>query len=467
MSRKGCNLELFLVLLGLELHISVSCPRHCVCYPSPMTVTCQSHGFTSIPEGIPTNSERIFLQNNRITLLLRNTFSPSTVTLWLYSNNITFIDPEAFRGFSLLEELDLGDNRYLRFLDAETFNGLEKLHALHLYRCGLTFLPNGIFEGLHNLQYLYLQDNHIEYLQDDLFLELVNLTQLFLHGNKLLSLSQNTFRGLVNLDRLLLHQNRLHWVNKRAFHDLRRLAILYLFNNSLSSLPGECLAELGSLQYLRLNGNPWECSCKARSLWEWLQRFRGSSSSVICESPRELQAVDLKALSARLFKNCTGSESLNQIRTSPKQQQQQQHHPPPPHHHRHHDDDAAAEPERGSEHLNNGSGRRDDEAEALAGGAGGGDGVGGAAAPKKAREQLGGGGAWANGYLPDAGQHQPPHTVRPFPPRRRSRVKCTRRTRLEPPPGIQQPAGGGGGRAGPSPRAAWLALLAALVLVVR
>ncbi|XP_067864560.1 reticulon-4 receptor-like 1b [Heptranchias perlo] len=452
MSRKGCGLELFLVLLGLELHISVSCPRHCVCYPSPMTVTCQSHGFTSIPEGIPVNSERIFLQNNRITLLLRNTFSPSTVTLWLYSNNITFIDPEAFRGFSLLEELDLGDNRYLRFLDAETFNGLEKLHALHLYRCGLTFLPNGIFEGLHNLQYLYLQDNHIEYLQDDLFLELVNLTQLFLHGNKLLSLSQNTFRGLINLDRLLLHQNRLHWVNKRAFHDLRRLAILYLFNNSLSSLPGECLAELGSLQYLRLNGNPWECTCKARSLWEWLQRFRGSSSSVICESPRDLKGKDLKVLSARLFKNCTGSESLNQIRTSPKQ-----------HPHRTVKDELepghrlhTGSPSSGSEHGlpgKNGTTQQDDTAKTYSG----------EATPKKSPNEVHQhlDGMRGRDYLPDVGQKS--QTVPPFPPKRKSRIKCTRRTRFEPPPGIQQPAGGGS----PSPRAGLLTLLAALVLVIR
>ncbi|XP_048412747.1 reticulon-4 receptor-like 1b [Stegostoma tigrinum] len=440
MSKKGCHLELFLMLLGLEFHISVSCPKHCVCYPSPMTVTCQSHGFTSIPEGIPANSERIFLQNNRITLLLRNAFSPSTVTLWLYSNNITFIDPEAFHGFSLLEELDLGDNRHLRFLDAETFAGLEKLHALHLYRCGLTFLPNGIFEGLHNLQYLYLQDNHIEYLQDDLFLELVNLTQLFLHGNKLLSLSQNTFRGLVNLDRLLLHQNRIHWVNKRAFHDLRRLDILYLFNNSLSSLPGECLAELGSLQYLRLNGNPWECTCKSRSLWEWLQRFRGTSSSVICESPRDLQGIDLKVLSPLLFKNCTASESLNQIRT----RQQHPHHGLAP---GHSSRGLAPGPEHATTGRNGSGSQWDDEAKDYPG----------EGAPKKPAD-----GAWGSDYLPDPGQR--PQTIRPFPPKRRPRVKCTRRTHLEPPPGIQQPAGSG---SHPSPRLRWLLLLLALVLVVR
>ncbi|XP_010282481.1 PREDICTED: reticulon-4 receptor-like 1, partial [Phaethon lepturus] len=223
--------ELLLVLLGLKVPSALGCPTDCVCYPSPMTVSCQAHNFVTIPEGIPEDSERIFLQNNQITLLLRGHFSPSMVTLWIYSNNITFIDPNTFDGFVNLEELDLGDNRYLRALAADTFQGLVKLHALYLYKCGLSSLPSGIFGGLHNLQYLYLQDNHIEFLQDDIFVDLVNLSHLFLHGNKLWSLHQNTFRGLINLDRLLIHQNQLQWIHRRAFHDLRRLTTLFLFNN--------------------------------------------------------------------------------------------------------------------------------------------------------------------------------------------------------------------------------------------
>uniref|UniRef100_A0A8D2IU82 Reticulon 4 receptor like 1 n=1 Tax=Varanus komodoensis TaxID=61221 RepID=A0A8D2IU82_VARKO len=305
--------QLLLALLAVAIRASGGCPVDCVCYPAPMTVSCQSHNFLTIPEGIPEESERVFLQNNQISLLLRGHFSPSLVTLWVYSNNITFIDPNTFAGFVHLEELDLGDNRNLRELSAETFHGLVRLHALHLYKCGLSSLPSGLFQGLHNLQYLYLQDNHIDYLHEDLFADLVNLSHLFLHGNKLWSLHQNTFRGLVNLDRLLLHQNQLQSVHRRAFHDLRRLTLLFLFNNSLSELQGAALAHLGALEYLRLNGNPWNCDCRARSLWDWLRRFRGSSSSVICEFPPRVQGRDLKELPAEDFRGCSSSESLHQI----------------------------------------------------------------------------------------------------------------------------------------------------------
>lgn len=161
-----------------------------------------------------------------------------------------------------------------------------------------------------------LKDNHLEYLQDDLFVDLHNLSHLFLHGNRLWSLHQNTFRGLGALDRLLLHHNQLQWVDRLAFHDLRRLTTLYLFNNSLTELAGECLSQVPALEYLRLNDNPWECDCKALSLWDWLKKFRGSTSSVGCMAPAELAGKDLKQLRKEDFPNCSGSESLHQSKTN-------------------------------------------------------------------------------------------------------------------------------------------------------
>lgn len=98
-----------------------------------------------------------FFQNNKIQRLLRGHFSPTTIMLWLYSNNISYIQASTFHGFARLEELDLGDNRHLRALASDTFQGLGRLHALHLYHCGLLSLPPGIFQGLSSLQYLYLQ----------------------------------------------------------------------------------------------------------------------------------------------------------------------------------------------------------------------------------------------------------------------------------------------------------------------
>ncbi|TFJ98704.1 RAC-beta serine/threonine-protein kinase [Platysternon megacephalum] len=281
-----------------------TCPMLCTCYFSPPTVSCQANNFSSVPLVLPPNAQRLFLQNNLIGALRAGTFGPSTVTLWLYSNNISSIQPGTFRHLPALEELDLGDNRNLRSLDPDTFRGLERLQSLHLYRCQLSSLPSTLFRSLFSLQYLYLQENNLLYLQDDLFVDLANLSHLFLHGNKIRVLSEHVFRGLWGLDRLLLHVNRLHSVHRWAFRDLAKLTILYLFNNSLATLPGETLAELPSLEFLRLNNNPWACDCRARSLWAWFQRARVSSSDVACATPAERQGRDLRRLSQADFRDC-------------------------------------------------------------------------------------------------------------------------------------------------------------------
>ncbi|NXM24127.1 R4RL2 protein, partial [Oxyruncus cristatus] len=231
-----------------------ACPALCTCYVSPPTVSCQANNFSSVPAGLPPGARRLFLQNNVIGALRAGTFGPSTVTLWLYSNNISSIQPGTFRHLPALEELDLGDNPHLRVLAPDTFHGLHRLQALHLYRCRLASLPSGIFRGLRSLQYLYLQENGLLYLQ----------------------VRTARGRGGPGQGRAVM----LAAIHRRAFGGLARLTILYLFNNSLVALPGDPLAALPALQFLRLNANPWACDCRARPLWAWFRRTRVSSSAV-------------------------------------------------------------------------------------------------------------------------------------------------------------------------------------------
>lgn len=55
-----------------------ACPHSCVCYPTPMTVSCQAQNFTAVPVGVPYDSQRVFLQNNRITELRVGSFGFGT-----------------------------------------------------------------------------------------------------------------------------------------------------------------------------------------------------------------------------------------------------------------------------------------------------------------------------------------------------------------------------------------------------
>ncbi|XP_004073318.1 reticulon-4 receptor-like 2 [Oryzias latipes] len=302
--KSGLILWLVLWLVVVKPGGVSACPRLCVCYPTPMTVSCQSQNLTIVPAGVPYDSQRVFLQNNRITELRADSFGFETQVLWLYGNNITWIEAGAFSNLRILEELDLGDNPSLRHLEGGAFRGLEKLQSLHMHRCKLATLPHDIFHKLYSLQFLYLQENQLHFLQDDLFSDLVNLTHLFLHGNRIRALSENVFRGLVNLDRLLLHDNRIRQVNRRAFRDLGRLTILYLFNNSIAELPGQTMKDVQGIQFLRLNGNPWSCGCEARALWEWFRKARISSSELVCISPTQRRGQDLRFLREMDFANC-------------------------------------------------------------------------------------------------------------------------------------------------------------------
>uniref|UniRef100_UPI00398E6735 reticulon-4 receptor-like 2 n=1 Tax=Pristiophorus japonicus TaxID=55135 RepID=UPI00398E6735 len=307
---------LLLLLLGLP-PAGAPCPALCTCYRSPLTISCQSQGFTRLPGPLPGDGARLFLQNNLITELPPESFPPGVSTLWLYSNNLSSIRPGALANLSLLKELDLGHNVNLRSLEAGTFSGLVRLQSLHLHRCGLTSLPNAIFRRLYALQYLYLQDNGLLYLQGDLFLDLANLSHLFLHGNRLRALGANSFRGLRALDRLLLHHNRIGLVHPWAFRDLPRLATLFLFNNSLAELPAAALAGLPSLRFLRLNANPWACGCRARPLRRWFSLFEGASSPLLCATPAGREGRDLRQLGEEDFRGCPGNNG-GQARPGPK-----------------------------------------------------------------------------------------------------------------------------------------------------
>lgn len=98
------------------------------------------------------NSSKVFCISFIISLFLLH----SAQVLWLYGNNITWIESGAFSNLRVLEELDLGDNPLQR-LEGGAFRGLEKLQSLHMHRCKLAALPHDLFHKLYSLQFLYLQ----------------------------------------------------------------------------------------------------------------------------------------------------------------------------------------------------------------------------------------------------------------------------------------------------------------------
>ena len=74
----GLSLWLVVWLVLVKPAPVQGCPHSCVCYPSPMTISCQAQNLTIVPSGVPDESQRVFLQNNRITELRVGTFGFGT-----------------------------------------------------------------------------------------------------------------------------------------------------------------------------------------------------------------------------------------------------------------------------------------------------------------------------------------------------------------------------------------------------
>ncbi|XP_041038043.1 reticulon-4 receptor-like 2 [Carcharodon carcharias] len=308
-----------LCLLLTLCPLTSPCPLLCTCYQAPLTVSCQSRGLGRVPEPLPAAGARLFLQNNLIVELGPGSFPSNVSLLWLHSNSISRVRPGALRGLARLEELDLGDNPQLRALEPGTFAGLSRLRTLRLHRCGLALLPLGLFAGLRGLRYLYLQDNRIPGLRPGLFSDLSRLSHLFLHGNRLRRLQAGAFGGLRGLDRLLLHRNLIGLVQAGAFGGLRGLDTLFLSHNRLARLPGPALLPLPSLRFLRLDGNPWACDCRARGLRGWFGAYPGASSALTCSSPPGRKGRDLRLLTHRDFQTPAKATAATGLKGSPAQ----------------------------------------------------------------------------------------------------------------------------------------------------
>lgn len=78
----GLSLWLVVWLVLGKPNPASACPHLCVCYPTPMTVSCQAQNFTAVPVGVPYESQRVFLQNNRITELRVGSFGFGTQVRW-------------------------------------------------------------------------------------------------------------------------------------------------------------------------------------------------------------------------------------------------------------------------------------------------------------------------------------------------------------------------------------------------
>nr|ABB21110.1 variable lymphocyte receptor A [Eptatretus stoutii] len=160
----------------------------CTCNDNTKSVDCSGKRLTAIPSNIPTDTDRLELDLNKLSSL------PS----------------KAFQSFTKLTFLSLNNNQ-------------------------LQTLPEGVFDQLVNLDKLYLQYNELKSLPSGIFDKLTKLTDLRLGYNKLQSLPNGVFDKLTELKTLYLSTNQLRSVPQGVFDSLSSLSTI-----SLDPNPWDC-----------------------------------------------------------------------------------------------------------------------------------------------------------------------------------------------------------------------------------
>ncbi|XP_054623703.1 leucine-rich repeat-containing protein 3B [Dunckerocampus dactyliophorus] len=110
---------------------ATSCSKRCYCSESEggggKTVRCSNQQLTEIPQDIPNDTRRVYLDFNLLTSVPANAFIGLShlVELDLSHNDISQLEPGAFRGLgSSLQFLDLSANKLVHF-NPDSFEGLR------------------------------------------------------------------------------------------------------------------------------------------------------------------------------------------------------------------------------------------------------------------------------------------------------------------------------------------------------
>uniref|UniRef100_UPI003AAEF88C leucine-rich repeat-containing protein 24 n=1 Tax=Centroberyx gerrardi TaxID=166262 RepID=UPI003AAEF88C len=246
---------LAVALLALLPLPALGCPSGCRCYS--LTVECGSLGVKEIPQGVPSATQTIFLQDNAVVQIRLQDLSRLGHLHYLYlqNNSISALEPGAFLSQGELLELALNGN------------------LIHL-------VTPDMFRGLEHLRILYLAGNQITRVQD------------------------YTFRGLQRLQELHLQENSIELLAEQALSGLSSLALLDLSRNHLRTLGASSLKPLVSLQVLRVTENPWRCDCALGWLRTWIseegQRLLSSAEQrrLMCSEPPRLSHLSLVEVAA-------------------------------------------------------------------------------------------------------------------------------------------------------------------------
>lgn len=222
-----------------------------------------NHGMDNESFSQLSSLECLDLSNNNLSVVPKG-LPRSLVLLHLEKNSISSIPVDALTHVRNLEYLLLHNNQLRsRSIHHAAFQGLKKLHTLHMYNNLLERVPRGLPRRAKTLMLLHNAISEIG--RNDLVL-LYTLTELNLSYNRLTSpkVHREAFRKLRLLETLDLSGNRLHALPMGL---PRSLQVLRVKDNQLSSIPEGALVGMLKLKDINLSNNQLKLNSIYQGAW--------------------------------------------------------------------------------------------------------------------------------------------------------------------------------------------------------
>ncbi|XP_067303259.1 podocan isoform X2 [Pseudorasbora parva] len=210
--------------------------------------------------------EYLDLSNNNLSMVPLG-LPRNIVLLHLEKNYIQSIASNALTPIRNLEYLLLHNNRLRsRSIHPAAFQGLKRLHTVHMYNNLLERVPRGLPRRAKTLMLLH---NHISEIGRNDLITLYTLTELNLSYNRLTSakLHREAFRKLRILETLDLSGNKLQALPLGL---PKSLQILKVKDNQMTEIPEGALLGMSSLREIYLANNQLKLNSIYQGAWQGL-----------------------------------------------------------------------------------------------------------------------------------------------------------------------------------------------------
>lgn len=217
-------------------------------------------------------------------------------SLYVLDSEITILQPPHLSNMENIEELVIGNARYLREIRDGVLNNstLKKLKVSvsRLRRIGynaLDDMPNlkevsfiygrivklssKWFKNSHNVEELILSHNWIRTLPRMIFKNIFNVKFLSLDSNVIEFICPYAFRGLRKVETIVLTNNRIHAINRITFSDHPRLTTLDFAQNNITCFANDVLGELAKVKEVWISRERLDRYC-ALKINRYYKNFR-------------------------------------------------------------------------------------------------------------------------------------------------------------------------------------------------